>query len=239
MSTHSPDRTAVKTLLDAEGLERTLSRIAHEIIERTDLDTVALVGIHTRGVSLAQLEAIGAEVGLSPDNVREAIAVLGGPGNPTSLMGAPLAIRLDRDVDVPFPRGGDEAFVELLHRATGFHGEVERIGPTLTWTNQEGATLLRVTATTLPGKTHVSIEQQHAAYATGLFLGVVGGGDLIGTVTMLDAVRNGLAPALGAVLVGVVVVGTWLLARRLLYARVRRDARRLNALLGTMCDSIR
>ena len=36
MSTHLPDRTAVKTLLDAEGLERTLSRIAHEIIERND-----------------------------------------------------------------------------------------------------------------------------------------------------------------------------------------------------------
>ena len=41
-------------LLDAEALDRTLSRIAHEIVERNpDLDTVALVGIHTRGVPLA------------------------------------------------------------------------------------------------------------------------------------------------------------------------------------------
>ncbi len=55
MNTHSPDRTAVKTLLDAEGLERTLSRIAHEIIERNDdLGRLALVGIHTRGVPLAE-----------------------------------------------------------------------------------------------------------------------------------------------------------------------------------------
>ena len=55
MSTHVPDHTVVKTLLDAEGLERTLSRIAHEIIERNDdLESVALVGIHTRGVPLAQ-----------------------------------------------------------------------------------------------------------------------------------------------------------------------------------------
>ena len=36
MSTHVPDRLAVKTLLDAEGLERTLSRIAHEVIEQND-----------------------------------------------------------------------------------------------------------------------------------------------------------------------------------------------------------
>ena len=55
MNTHLPDRTAVKTLLDAEGLERTLSRIAHEIIERNDdLDRLALVGIHTRGVPIAE-----------------------------------------------------------------------------------------------------------------------------------------------------------------------------------------
>ena len=46
---------AERVLLDAEGLRRTLSRIAHEIIERNDdLDEVALVGIHQRGVPLAQ-----------------------------------------------------------------------------------------------------------------------------------------------------------------------------------------
>jgi pyrimidine operon attenuation protein/uracil phosphoribosyltransferase len=44
-----------KVLLDAEALERTLVRIAHEIIERNpELDRIALVGIHTRGVPLAQ-----------------------------------------------------------------------------------------------------------------------------------------------------------------------------------------
>jgi pyrimidine operon attenuation protein / uracil phosphoribosyltransferase len=55
VSTHVPDRLAVKTLLDAEGLERTLSRIAHEVIERNDdLGRLALVGIHRRGVPLAE-----------------------------------------------------------------------------------------------------------------------------------------------------------------------------------------
>ena len=54
MTTHHPSRPAPKLLLDAEAIERTLSRIAHEVIERhTDLETVALVGIHTRGVPLA------------------------------------------------------------------------------------------------------------------------------------------------------------------------------------------
>ena len=52
-----PDRakTGAKILLDSEALARTLSRIAHEIIERNDdLGQVALVGIQTRGVPLAE-----------------------------------------------------------------------------------------------------------------------------------------------------------------------------------------
>ena len=69
---HTPAVTAAgKVLLDGEAIRRTLSRIAHEIIERNeDLDAVALVGIHTRGVPLAQrlrrliAERAGAELDL-------------------------------------------------------------------------------------------------------------------------------------------------------------------------------
>jgi pyrimidine operon attenuation protein / uracil phosphoribosyltransferase len=44
-----------RVVLDAEALSRTLTRIAHEIAERNpELDSLALVGIHTRGVPLAR-----------------------------------------------------------------------------------------------------------------------------------------------------------------------------------------
>jgi pyrimidine operon attenuation protein/uracil phosphoribosyltransferase len=44
-----------KVLLDGEAISRTLTRIAHEIIEANpELDRVALIGIQTRGVPLAQ-----------------------------------------------------------------------------------------------------------------------------------------------------------------------------------------
>jgi pyrimidine operon attenuation protein/uracil phosphoribosyltransferase len=44
-----------KVLLDAEALNRTVARIAHEIVEgNPDLERTALVGIQTRGVPLAQ-----------------------------------------------------------------------------------------------------------------------------------------------------------------------------------------
>jgi pyrimidine operon attenuation protein / uracil phosphoribosyltransferase len=49
-----PAQTSPKTLLDEQAIARSLSRIAHEIVEgNPELDRIALVGIHTRGVPLA------------------------------------------------------------------------------------------------------------------------------------------------------------------------------------------
>ena len=49
-----PAQTSPKTLLDEAAIAKSLSRIAHEIVEgNPDLDRVALVGIQTRGVPLA------------------------------------------------------------------------------------------------------------------------------------------------------------------------------------------
>jgi pyrimidine operon attenuation protein / uracil phosphoribosyltransferase len=77
-----------RELLDADALQRTLHRIAHEIIEaNADLETVALVGIHTRGVSLAQRlrrliqEFSGVEVDLGTIDItfhRDDVHVRGG-----------------------------------------------------------------------------------------------------------------------------------------------------------------
>jgi len=41
-------------ILSAEDIRRAVRRIAHEIIERNELDDVVLVGMRTRGVPLAQ-----------------------------------------------------------------------------------------------------------------------------------------------------------------------------------------
>jgi pyrimidine operon attenuation protein / uracil phosphoribosyltransferase len=50
-----PAQTSAKVLLDEAAISRTLTRIAHEIIEgNPELERVALVGIHTRGVPIAQ-----------------------------------------------------------------------------------------------------------------------------------------------------------------------------------------
>ncbi|HVG88051.1 MAG: bifunctional pyr operon transcriptional regulator/uracil phosphoribosyltransferase PyrR [Gaiellales bacterium] len=62
----SAPTAAGRVLLDDEQLQRTLRRIAHEIVEKhPDLDDLVLVGIYTRGATLAQRlrELIGSFTG--------------------------------------------------------------------------------------------------------------------------------------------------------------------------------
>src|SRR6201988_4921191 len=60
MTTHVPEDATARLLLDGEAIAKSLSRIAHEIIERNGeaddsvaLHQVALVGIQSRGAPLA------------------------------------------------------------------------------------------------------------------------------------------------------------------------------------------
>ena len=105
----TPALVSGKTLLDADALSRTLTRIAHEIIEANpELDEVALVGIQTRGVPLAQRLArlIEDRAGLAPELgavditfYRDDVSVRGGE--------APLAAQpLVRATQLDFPLDG-------------------------------------------------------------------------------------------------------------------------------------
>jgi pyrimidine operon attenuation protein / uracil phosphoribosyltransferase len=101
---HSTATAAAKVLLDDEAMARTLSRIAHEIIEgNPDLGRVALVGIHTRGVPIAQrlrrliAERAGSEVALGTLDItfyRDDVHVRGG-GAPLHAQPVVRATRLD------------------------------------------------------------------------------------------------------------------------------------------------
>lgn len=87
--------TERKVLIEGDQLGRTVARIAHEIVERhADLSRVALVGIHTRGVPLAErlaglIEEFG---GVRPDLGSVDIALyrddVGVPGRTIPVVGA-------------------------------------------------------------------------------------------------------------------------------------------------------
>jgi pyrimidine operon attenuation protein/uracil phosphoribosyltransferase len=101
--------SAEKVLLDGLEIQRSLTRIAHEIVEgNPDLERVALVGIHTRGVPLAQRlrrligELTGTDVRLGSVDItfyRDDVQVRGGE--------APIhAQPVVRDTKLDFPLEG-------------------------------------------------------------------------------------------------------------------------------------
>jgi pyrimidine operon attenuation protein/uracil phosphoribosyltransferase len=104
-----PAQTSPRTLLDEQAIAKSLSRIAHEIVEANpELDRVALVGIHTRGVPLAQRlrrliqEFTGMEVELGSLDItfyRDDVQVRGGeaPIHPQPVV---------RDTKLDFPLEG-------------------------------------------------------------------------------------------------------------------------------------
>jgi len=90
-------------VLDEAGIERALSRIAHEILERTEgTDGLALAGIRTRGVSLAQ--RIAARL--------RAIEGLNVPVGALDItlyrddLGLKAEVPILRGTDIPFPVAG-------------------------------------------------------------------------------------------------------------------------------------
>ncbi len=103
------DVASGRVVLDAEALSRTLARIAHEIVERNpELDSLALIGIHTRGVPLAQrlrrliAEFSGLDVALGTIDItfhRDDVHVRPAGGPPLNPQPLVRATRLDFDLE--------------------------------------------------------------------------------------------------------------------------------------------
>ena len=124
--------SAAKLLLDHEAIERTLSRVAHEIIERNpELDDVALVGIHTRGVPLARRlrrlieERAGVSVPLGAVDItfhRDDVSVRGGE--------APLhAQPIVRATELDFPPEGTTCILvdDVLYTGRTIRAAIEAL----------------------------------------------------------------------------------------------------------------
>jgi pyrimidine operon attenuation protein / uracil phosphoribosyltransferase len=123
---------AEKILLDADALGRTIVRIAHEIVEgNRDLSHVALVGIHTRGVPLAQrlrrliAEFTGTDVELGTLDItfhRDDLHVRGGE--------APLhAQPVVRSTSLDFPLEGMTCVLvdDVLHTGRTIRAAIEAL----------------------------------------------------------------------------------------------------------------
>ena len=196
----------------------------------------------TSGMTLAELEQVATEAGIDPQHVRNAAAALEHDAvtsglSGVGLLGAPLRLELERTVDRELTPGAYEELAETIRNTLSAPGHVSTLGKSFEWHSANPQRGLRVTITPRAGRTVIRIEERFGNLLGGLMGGIVGGlgggggGAAIGVIGgALHQIGLGLAAA------GVLVVGSFLLARTIFRNVVHRRARELGRLLDALVE---
>jgi hypothetical protein len=194
--------------------------------------------------TLEEIEALGAELGLSREAVRAA-ATGPTPAPPLAarsaadvFFGGPRRIQHETVIPAAFDASRHEAVVDLVRTRVGEIGRAETLGDTLTWyAGGPQGRMLTVSVKPVAGGTRIRIDDRLGGVAGGLFGGLGGGGG--------GGLGGGLGPLLTLVFhlplwtVGAFVVGSIVLALALARAifasiarkRAREDGELLSALV--------
>lgn len=200
---------------------------------------------HSGGFSLAEIEEIAAEAGITPAHLRQAAAEMetqvAQKGDWTWATGEPVTLVRERVVEGELPAEAFEHLVVVLQQRAGSHGQPSLMGRTLTWQSETPSRnrLLQVVITSRDGQTRIRLEERLHQLAGGLFGGLMGGGG--GGVGV--AVGVGVGEALGSVLFAVAaplgILGlTFVAARGIFSAVSRRRQRFLDDLLEHLARAV-
>jgi hypothetical protein len=203
--------------------------VAHIIKRASELQQEEAPAESTTGMSLAELESVAREAGLDPALVRRAATDLDTritDRKPSSFIGAPTTLSLERTIDGELPIDEFEPMVLEIHRALGLIGTGTTLGRSLQWTvygvdrRRASGRSVQVTVTPRNGRTTIRVEEQLGGLAAGLFGGLMGGlgGGLSGPAVGIGigAFHSG---SITVALIAGALSGSYLLARTI-YGRI-------------------
>ena len=132
---------------ESEGGRRRYSEEEVGLILRraTEIQRAEPTAPDPEGLTLAELEEIASEAGIDPALLRRAATELHSlrPATAASrLAGAPLEIEIERVVEGEVPRDCLEELVPSIVAATPGRGTASAVGRSLTWSSQEGSSLI-------------------------------------------------------------------------------------------------
>jgi serine/threonine protein kinase len=171
----------------------------------------------TSTMTLGGVEALGAEVGISPELVRSAArsaaprSTAGTPVPPpptNRLAGGPTRILLERIVEGELPETSFLYLVEEIRQVLGMSGQVSQLGRSFAWSmgkNPSGR-ILEVTVSVRAGRTRILVHE-NLTPLIGMVYGPVGGG--MGGAGM-GIISGILAGALNNPVLVVAVAPLWL-----------------------------
>lgn len=122
------------------------------------------------GLTLAELQAVGAEAGIEPAHVAAAARALdvGEPGAVRTVLGVPDRVHVTRALPVPLGDAGWTALVDALRQSFGQEGRVEHLGARRTWSAPDVVLSTRATVRVEPGAGDdvVTFEEPLAPFST-------------------------------------------------------------------------
>ena len=200
-------------------------------------------------LSLAAIQRIGAEVGLSPDRLRDAVQALARPpAIPPrgGVFGAPSKIDLERTLDAELSVEEFEALLEEVRAVTGEVGRInETLGRSLSWNSLsfqnslEGTgRLIHVMVKPKDGTTRIRITESAGVHPVFLAFGTVLGGGMLGGVISGAVLSAGDPFLLTAAIFGVTWGATYVAARTLFRGFMRRRVRILSDLLDRLSNHV-
>lgn len=154
--------------------DQEVREILKRAVEKAPSRSVA----RTEGTSLAELQAIGGEVGIDPARLEDAAraVALGAADRPGKILGGPTVLNFERKVEGEFDPRDTPEILSVIRRTMGHQGEVDDIHGSLEWRAKGDSGERSVTVSSRDGTTTISswANLSNAAVLTYLPAGIVG-----------------------------------------------------------------
>lgn len=192
-----------------------------------------------RGYSLAEMQEIALQVGLSPTDVARVASTISAPEASYPVLGGPIRFHASHTLQGKLTDDGIASVALKIRQATGFHGELREVPGGAEWRARSAMGLIVVdfTARSTGTRIDLTVARDDEAAVTAIGVGFAG---LVAGVAAAFAAANGLhVGALVGIGIGAVTAigGAWA-GTRLLWSRAaRRWARKTHAWMETVGEA--
>ena len=149
-----------------------------EILKRAVERAPSRALVKNEGLSLSELKAIGAEVGIDPDRLEDAARAVAAKGiqRPHRLLGAPTNLNFERKAVGTIDPDDAPEVLAVIRRTMGQQGDAAEIRGSLEWSTKGDSGERFVTVTSRDGTTTIqaSANLTNAAVLTYLPVGILG-----------------------------------------------------------------
>jgi serine/threonine protein kinase len=193
----------------------------------------------TGAMTIGGIEALAAEVGITPDTVRAAAKELdpagnrgiparrNQPGKYNRIIGGPTSLFFERVVDGELPDSEFPTLVEEIRRELNQVGQVSQLGRSFSWSMSRSASARRdveVAVSVRGGQTRIIVRESLGPLIGGIFGGIGGGmgGGGMGPIIGITTGAFGLPPAAIAAIIPLWLATTYTVARTVFHNKVKQ-----------------